>query len=261
MKKTNFHYSFTTDPLDVARYLEALIAGFKNGDLTFCDQNRQTSLKPADIIDIRIDTSSRLGRVNLNLAFSWDDAGAAKQRTFDFNDPKAVKGKSAAKKASEPSLSPAAASDLWPSSEPIAWPKAEPEAEPEGWVTPPTVIGLSPDQVAAMASDLAILTDDLADDRALDQDAYLDAERAAERADAAALKTEDPLTPVDPPPPLAPAEESNLGSSDQKRPEPDLTANGVLVSEESPFGTDQNSLNAEEEPSSPARDDPDESEV
>jgi amphi-Trp domain-containing protein len=73
MSRNNFRHSFTTDPEDVARYLEALIQGFRSRKLTFRSLQRKLSLEPAEVMDMSIETSSRRGRVRLTLAFSWED--------------------------------------------------------------------------------------------------------------------------------------------------------------------------------------------
>ncbi|MDR1079396.1 MAG: amphi-Trp domain-containing protein [Deltaproteobacteria bacterium] len=71
MSRNNFRHSFTTDPEDVARYLEALTEGFRGRNLTFRSQQRKVALEPAGVMDMSIETSARRGRVRVTLAFSW----------------------------------------------------------------------------------------------------------------------------------------------------------------------------------------------
>ncbi|MDR1040006.1 MAG: amphi-Trp domain-containing protein [Deltaproteobacteria bacterium] len=73
MSRNNFRHSFTTDPEDVARYLEALIEGFRERKLTFRSQQRKVTLDPAGVLDMSIETSATRGRVRVTLAFSWAD--------------------------------------------------------------------------------------------------------------------------------------------------------------------------------------------
>ncbi|MDR2612637.1 MAG: amphi-Trp domain-containing protein [Deltaproteobacteria bacterium] len=73
MSSNNFRHSFSTDPEDVARYLDALIEGFRDRKLTFRSQQRKVTLEPADVMDMSIETSARRGRTRLTLSFSWDD--------------------------------------------------------------------------------------------------------------------------------------------------------------------------------------------
>ncbi|MDR2460465.1 MAG: amphi-Trp domain-containing protein [Deltaproteobacteria bacterium] len=76
MSKNNFRHSFVTDPDDVARYLESLISGFKEGVLSFSSQHRKVHLEPAKILDMSIETSIRKGKVRLTISFTWpDEAG------------------------------------------------------------------------------------------------------------------------------------------------------------------------------------------
>lgn len=74
MSRNNFRHGFTTDPDDVARYLEALIEGFRNRRLDFRSQQRKASLTPSEIMDMSVETSARHGRVRVTLSFSWPDA-------------------------------------------------------------------------------------------------------------------------------------------------------------------------------------------
>ncbi|MDR1396086.1 MAG: amphi-Trp domain-containing protein [Deltaproteobacteria bacterium] len=85
MTKNRFNYKFVTDPLDAARYLESLIEGFQKGSLILTDQNRQLVLKPAEIMELTIDSSRRKGRVNLSVSLSWAETPSQKQLTLSFD--------------------------------------------------------------------------------------------------------------------------------------------------------------------------------
>jgi amphi-Trp domain-containing protein len=85
MKKNKFRYDLVTDPLDVARYLESLIDGFRRGELSFSDQNRQIALKPAEIMELSIEASRRQGRVSLAIALRWNEREAPKQLSLAFD--------------------------------------------------------------------------------------------------------------------------------------------------------------------------------
>ncbi|MDR2141085.1 MAG: amphi-Trp domain-containing protein [Deltaproteobacteria bacterium] len=85
MSKSRFHYNFVTDPQDVARYLQSLIQGFQNGELRLNDQNNQLILRPAEIIELGLDTSRRKGQVNLTISLSWVETTAHKQLSLPFD--------------------------------------------------------------------------------------------------------------------------------------------------------------------------------
>jgi amphi-Trp domain-containing protein len=87
MSKNNFHHSFVTDPEDVARYLESLIAGFKEGVLSFSSQHRKVHLEPAKILDMSIESSVRKGKVRLTLNFIWPDEAGPQLQPLPFDPP------------------------------------------------------------------------------------------------------------------------------------------------------------------------------
>jgi amphi-Trp domain-containing protein len=69
----HFHHSFVTDPEDVARYLEALIEGFKGGVLEFSSQERSLRLTPTKVLEMSIETGARRGRMRLSINISWPE--------------------------------------------------------------------------------------------------------------------------------------------------------------------------------------------
>jgi amphi-Trp domain-containing protein len=69
----SFHHSFVSDPEDAARYLEALIEGFRSGALKFTSKGQSVVLEPAQILEMSIETGSRKGRTRLALTVSWPD--------------------------------------------------------------------------------------------------------------------------------------------------------------------------------------------
>ncbi|MDR1083844.1 MAG: amphi-Trp domain-containing protein [Deltaproteobacteria bacterium] len=86
MSKNHFTYKFVTDPLDVARYLEALKQGFENGELRLSEQNNQITLKPAEILELTVDLGRRKGRINLSVAMSWAETPGHKQLSLSFDN-------------------------------------------------------------------------------------------------------------------------------------------------------------------------------
>jgi amphi-Trp domain-containing protein len=70
---SNFNHTFVTDPEDVARYLEALIEGFRGGELRFTSGDREVRLEPSSILELTIETSARKGKVSLSLNVSWPE--------------------------------------------------------------------------------------------------------------------------------------------------------------------------------------------
>ncbi|MDR1607928.1 MAG: amphi-Trp domain-containing protein [Deltaproteobacteria bacterium] len=87
MRKSRFQFNLVTDPLDVSRYLESLIQGFRDREILFSDQNHQLVLRPAEILELSLETSRRKGRVNFSMSFSWAESVAHKQQTLDFDTP------------------------------------------------------------------------------------------------------------------------------------------------------------------------------
>jgi amphi-Trp domain-containing protein len=87
MSKNNFRHSFVTDPEDVARYLESLISGFKEGVLAFSSQHRKVHLEPSKVLDMSIETSVRKGKVRLTLNFTWPDEAGPQLQPLPLTDP------------------------------------------------------------------------------------------------------------------------------------------------------------------------------
>ncbi|MDR2198882.1 MAG: amphi-Trp domain-containing protein [Deltaproteobacteria bacterium] len=78
MTSSNFSHSFVSDPEDVARYLEALIEGFRKGSIAFKSPKRNVILEPAEILDVSIEAGGRKGRQRLSLNVSWPEKSARK---------------------------------------------------------------------------------------------------------------------------------------------------------------------------------------
>ncbi|MDR0549633.1 MAG: amphi-Trp domain-containing protein [Deltaproteobacteria bacterium] len=86
MRKNRFQYQFVTDPQDVARYLESLVASFNAGELRLTEKNRQIVFKPGPIMELAIDAQRRQGRAVISLTISWEESRASKNLTLPFDD-------------------------------------------------------------------------------------------------------------------------------------------------------------------------------
>jgi amphi-Trp domain-containing protein len=85
MTKNNFSHKVVTDPLDSARFLEAIIEGMRQGHLTLSSKNHQITLKPGEIIDLTIETSNRKGKIGLNIGFSWTEIKTHQQQSLPLD--------------------------------------------------------------------------------------------------------------------------------------------------------------------------------
>lgn len=79
MSQTVNTHNFVTDPDEVASFLEALIEGFKKRRLSVKFDDRELVLKPAEILDMSLETTRRKGRQRLTLTVNWPD-GEIKER-------------------------------------------------------------------------------------------------------------------------------------------------------------------------------------
>jgi amphi-Trp domain-containing protein len=70
---------FVSDPDEVASFLEAMIEGLKNRRLPVRFEEREVVLKPAEILDVSLETARRKGRQKLSITLAWPD-GEAKER-------------------------------------------------------------------------------------------------------------------------------------------------------------------------------------
>ena len=73
MSPSNFVHSFVSDPDEVAAFLQALIDGFKARRLNVSFDGREVALRPAEILDLSLETAKRKGRQRLTLVASWPD--------------------------------------------------------------------------------------------------------------------------------------------------------------------------------------------
>ncbi|MDR1577531.1 MAG: amphi-Trp domain-containing protein [Deltaproteobacteria bacterium] len=129
MSKNRFHFKLVTDPLDVSRYLESLIQGFQDRELSLSDQNHQIVLRPAEIMELSVCSTRRKGQVNLTFSLSWAETVAHKQLSLNFDNlnndaPEALATEESSQKptpldafdqAAPPSQTPQPADSLTPS--------------------------------------------------------------------------------------------------------------------------------------------------
>jgi amphi-Trp domain-containing protein len=77
----NVHsHVFVTDPDKVASFLEALTEGFKKRRLSASFDDRELVLKPAEILDVSLETTRRKGRQRLTLTINWPDPDVKDRR-------------------------------------------------------------------------------------------------------------------------------------------------------------------------------------
>ncbi|MDR1296077.1 MAG: amphi-Trp domain-containing protein [Deltaproteobacteria bacterium] len=73
MTRHNFNHSFVSDPDEVVAFLESLIEGFKNRSISIGADGREIVLKPAEILDLTLETMQRKGRQRLTLTVNWPE--------------------------------------------------------------------------------------------------------------------------------------------------------------------------------------------
>jgi amphi-Trp domain-containing protein len=79
----NVHaHNFVSDPDLMASFLEALIEGFKSRRLSVKFEEREIVLRPADILDVSLETAKRKGRQRLTITFAWPDASVKERRSL-----------------------------------------------------------------------------------------------------------------------------------------------------------------------------------
>lgn len=76
-KQREFEHESLQDRNAIARYLEAITEGFRNGSLSLSSQDGEILLEPAGLIDLSIKATQAKGRMELTLQAKWKprDAG------------------------------------------------------------------------------------------------------------------------------------------------------------------------------------------
>ncbi|MEA4858104.1 MAG: amphi-Trp domain-containing protein [Solidesulfovibrio sp.] len=74
-KETRFKYESVQDAQTLARYLEAVTAGFAAGELRFSSREGEVALHPGGVIGFLVEAKSMGGRMKLHLKFSWREDG------------------------------------------------------------------------------------------------------------------------------------------------------------------------------------------
>ena len=73
MSQSDQTHNFVSDPDLVAAFLEALMDGFKKRRLSVRFDDREIVLKPAEILDLSLETTKRKGRQRLTLTIAWPE--------------------------------------------------------------------------------------------------------------------------------------------------------------------------------------------
>ncbi|MDR1921060.1 MAG: amphi-Trp domain-containing protein [Candidatus Adiutrix sp.] len=72
MKRT-FKYQTAADPVDLARYLEALAEGFAQGRLSLTEDERVFAVHPCGLVNLSVKVRRKDGRGRLSLEFTWPE--------------------------------------------------------------------------------------------------------------------------------------------------------------------------------------------